>query len=248
MIQPFYNWTTLNFHPPRFSSDRQWNIKMWFPAVFFVGTHTGSDCLSGDGDMEYREYRDVFYANRCPDQQSQRGDFLLKTEELFPARCLFCFQMWSRGRSSLPFQSKIGCRRHLVVSRQERGHKMMLNCFSKEFNKIGLGMMADNGGIQTSRFALDAKNAEFSGSCCKDLQRLRILYEGVTGGRVLSNLQSFYLSPDKMDLKQISWPDFPLVQPYLPQLSPPRSGFCRSPCDTLDTGSNPIYFLFLNCL
>ena len=165
----------------------------------------------------------------------REGTFCWKLRNFFPLAVYSVFKV-EPDRSSLPVQSKIGCRRHLVVARQERAwHKMMLNCFSKEFNKIGLGMMADNGGIQTSRFALDAKNAEFSGSCCKDLQRLRILYEGVTGGRVLSNLQSFYLSPDKMDLKQISWPDFPLVQPYLPQLSPPRSGFCRSPCDTLDT-------------
>ena len=126
------------------------------------------------------------------------------------SRCLFCFQTWSRGRSSLPFQSKIGCRRHLVVSRQERGHKMMLNCFSKESNKIGLGMMMHNG-IKTAAFCIYEKFRPECRECyCKDLQRTRILYEGVMDGRagrpVLSNLRrTFYLSPaDKMDPKQIS--------------------------------------------
>ena len=72
------------------------------------------------------------------------------------SRCLFCFQKWSRGRSSLLFQSKIGCRRHLVVSRQERGHKMMLNCFSKEFYKVVM-MIMQNGILRRLVESLECK-------------------------------------------------------------------------------------------
>ena len=92
--------------------------------------------------MEYfREYRDVFYANTGPDHppktNSQSPVSLLRTRAilLFSAAVFPVFKV-ETARFSLPFQSKIGCRRHLVVSRQERGHKMMLNCFSKEFIKI----------------------------------------------------------------------------------------------------------------
>ena len=136
--------------------------------------------------------------------RSQRGDFLLKTEELFPARCLFRFQSGAG-----PFFTSSSKQNRLpeALGGRQTGKSLTQNDAKLLFKGIQQNwtrMMADNGGIQTSRFALDAKNAEFSGSCCKDLQRLRILYEGVTGGRVLSNLQSFYLSPDKMDLKQIS--------------------------------------------
>ena len=107
------SWSSLSITEPHLTfthhdSHRTGNEikKMWFPAVFFVGTHTGSDCLSGDGDMEYREYRDVFYANRCPDQQSQRGDFLLKTEELFFCSLFIPFSKWSRTVLYFQFKAK----------------------------------------------------------------------------------------------------------------------------------------------
>ena len=103
--------------------------------------------------------------------------------------CLFCFQKWSRGRSSLPFQSKIGCRRHLVVSRQERGHKMMLNCFSKESNKIGLGMMMHNG-IKTAAFCIwwcekawKVPTRMQNVAAPRFAEGSRILYEGVMDGQ-----------------------------------------------------------------
>ena len=177
--------------------------------------------------MEYfREYRDVFYANTGPDHppktNSQSPVSLFRTRAilLFSAAVFPVFKV-ETARFSLPFQSKIGCRRHLVVSRQERGHKMMLNCFSKEFIKIW-----DDDAVETEwwEYMNYLPECRILSGCysCTDLQ-LRILYEGVTDGRagVLSNSAAgFYLSPDKMDPKQISWPDFPLVQPQAPKGSP----------------------------
>ena len=108
-----------------------------------MGTHTGSDCLSGDGDMEYREYRDVFYANRCPDQQSQRGDFLLKTEELFPARCLFRFQSGAG-----PFFTSSSKRNRLpeALGGRQTGKSLTQNDAKLLFKGIQQNWTRDDGG------------------------------------------------------------------------------------------------------
>ena len=107
------------------------------------GRYRGRIVWAGTVIWNKREYRDVFYANQAlprPTRESTVSPQNCRFLETKTKSCLFCFQS-GLGPPSLPFQSKIACLRHLVVSRQERGHKMMLNCFSKEFYKVVMMIM-----------------------------------------------------------------------------------------------------------
>ena len=122
------------------------------------GRYRGRIVWAGTVIWNKREYRDVFYANQAlprPTRESTVSPQNCRFLETKTKSCLFCFQS-GLGPPSLPFQSKIGCRRHLVVSRQERGHKMMLNCFSKEFYKVVM-MIMQNGILRRLVESLECK-------------------------------------------------------------------------------------------
>ena len=134
---------------------KNWN---YFSGQTLRGRYHGRIVWAGTVIWNNGEYRDVFYANQAlprPTRESTVSPQNCRFLETKTKSCLFCFQS-GLGPPSLPFQSKIACRRHLVVSRQERGHKMMLNCFSKEFYKVVM-MIMQNGILRRLVESLECK-------------------------------------------------------------------------------------------
>ena len=164
------DWTHKNIsmshwiHKPHFSRQKsKWKEKLWIWGLCgqtLRGRYRGRIVWAGTVIWNKREYRDVFYANRALPRPTRESTVSLQNCRFLETKtktkpCLFCFQS-GLGPPSLPFQSKIACRRHLVVSRQERGHKMMLNCFSKEFYKVVM-MIMQNGILRRLVKSLECK-------------------------------------------------------------------------------------------